>query len=128
MNEAEASMHVFRLSDAIHALEKAVAHQFAPAYSKLLRAKGWTDSWKDFEQISSNITNMYKNCIERSTEGVLASCEVESGVEYLDPTRESLIVTKHYHTIQHHTTPYVYVYVYLSYYVDPALPFLCPSE
>jgi len=88
MNEAEASMHIFRLTDAAHALEKAVAVGFTPAYGKLLRAKGWTDDWKDFEEISHNITTILKRCLASSTNGVISSCEIETGVEYLDPSRK----------------------------------------
>jgi hypothetical protein len=89
MNEAESSMHIFRLSDAIAALEKAVAYGFIPALGKLLRAKGWTDDWKDFEKLSYNITKMFNACVGTETAGgVIASCNVESGVEYLDPSRK----------------------------------------
>lgn len=88
MNEAEASMHIFRLTDAVHALEKAVDVGFTPAYGKLLRAKGWTDDWKDFEKISHNITTIFKQCIASSVDGVISGCPIEAGVEYLDPSRE----------------------------------------
>lgn len=88
MNEAEASMHLFRLTNAIHSLEKAAASGFIPAYSKLLRAKGWTNSWQNFEEISHNITTIMHGCIEKSSGGVLAPCTVESGVEYLNPSRK----------------------------------------
>lgn len=88
MNEAEASMHIFRLSDAIPALEKAVAYGYTPASGKLLRAKGWMDDWKDFERLSSNMSSMFRACLGNSSNGVLPACEAESGVEYLDPSRE----------------------------------------
>lgn len=92
MNEAEASMHIFRLTDAMHALEKAVSMGYSPASGKLLRVKGWTDAWKDFEKISHNITTIINNCLESSTDGVIGGCEVETGVEYLDPSRKLLLL------------------------------------
>jgi hypothetical protein len=61
---------------------------FIPAYSKLLRAKGWTNNWQHFEKITSNITAIIQKCIKDSSDGVLAPCDIESGVEYLDPSRK----------------------------------------
>lgn len=95
MNEAEASMHIFRLTHAISALEKAVAVGFVPAYAKLLRAKGWTNDWRNFEKIAHNISSIINKCISNSSPSALASCEIESGVEYLDPTREYLLTYIH---------------------------------
>ena len=90
MNEAEASMHIFRLTDAVRALEKAVAADYVPAYGKLLRAKGWTDDWKDFEKIANYISSTLYSCLNRAQDGIIPPCEIESGVEYLNPTRTSL--------------------------------------
>mgnify|MGYP003385323995 CR=1 FL=1 len=90
MNEAEASMFIFRLTDAVQTLEKAVAVGYTPAYSKLLRAKGWTNNWKNFEEIGHNITTMLHACINAVEDGIITGCDIESGpaLEYVDPSRE----------------------------------------
>lgn len=90
MNEAEASMFIFRLTDAVHSLEKAVAVGYLPAYGKLLRLKGWTNDWKDFEHISHNISVLLNRCIANITGDYISNCDIESGpsLEYLDPSRE----------------------------------------
>ena len=67
MNEADSLTHTFRLEEAFGPLEKAVELGFTPAYSKLIRNKGWTNSWKGFEQICHNVSlliiSAYKNIL-----------------------------------------------------------------
>ena len=63
INLGETRTHLFKTNLAIEAFSRASALGDQAATSRLLKAKGWVDSYQDFERISSAVEKQATNCI-----------------------------------------------------------------
>ena len=64
INLGEARSHQFRLNEAVHAFTQALnLGDKQSTVSRLLRAKGWADSWRNFDSVSSMAEELAIACI-----------------------------------------------------------------
>jgi tetratricopeptide (TPR) repeat protein len=64
INLGEARLHQFKLSEAISAFEEAYKHgDVSASIPRLLRAKGWADSWEQFEEIVHTAERIAMTCV-----------------------------------------------------------------
>lgn len=64
LNLGEARTQLFKLDYAIEAFEKAEQLGEESALSRLLRAKGWTCDWRNFEHLTSKVEKRALACFE----------------------------------------------------------------
>jgi predicted O-linked N-acetylglucosamine transferase (SPINDLY family) len=85
LNLGEARTQLFKLDEAIDVFERAEALGEASALSKLLRAKGWSASWYDFERIAAGVEREAMTCAS-TDERTSTACQTDSlgGLEYTD--------------------------------------------
>ena len=84
INLGEARCHQFRLNEAITAFGEALklGGIYAGVVPRLLRAKGWACSWRDFEKVASMAEQLSKSCSEERAAG--CGLEGAGGLEYTD--------------------------------------------
>lgn len=83
INMGEVQLQSFKLEEAIRSFELAAQHgEKHTAAARIIRAKGWAASWKDFELYAHTIEQTAKYCLENINCGV----DVNGGLEYTDAT------------------------------------------
>ena len=63
LNLGESRTQLFKLDLAIESFERAELLGEATALSRLLRAKGWSSSWYDFERIAASVEKRARACV-----------------------------------------------------------------
>lgn len=77
LNLGEARTQLFKLDLAIEAFEKAEQLGEETALSRLLRAKGWSCDWRNFERLSSKVERHAVACVDE-----YSACEGGNYIPY----------------------------------------------
>ncbi len=89
INLGEIQVQTFRLSESIYSFERAFQLGDFSTLPRIVRAKGWSMDWKDFELYASDLEKHSSICINDAK-----SCRIDSsgGFEYTDASGEEFLL------------------------------------